>query len=90
MSLDSASKRFSMMNIGSPIHNPLFIPNGTISSGDKYHLLGLYFGITLLAPHILAAAIRRIFIDREIRTEIIPAETRYDIAEREGRNETIR
>lgn len=50
--IDSASKRFSIMNMRSPIRRPLFIPNGTIDDGDRYHLLNLYFGIALGFPKI--------------------------------------
>lgn len=49
MAVDTAAKRFSMMNFGTqPIH-PLFIPDGSINDGDKYHLLTLYSGISLSA-----------------------------------------
>lgn len=36
-----------MINFGSPIINPLIIPDGTVDDGDRYHFLNLYFGITL-------------------------------------------
>lgn len=48
MAIDSANKRFSMMNLGTQPIFPLFPPGGTaIDDGDKYHLLGLYSGIAL-------------------------------------------
>ena len=47
MAVDSARKRFSMMNFGSPIIMPLFIPDGTIDDEDRYHLLNLYYGINI-------------------------------------------
>lgn len=45
MAIDTATKRFSILNFGG---NPfvLFpIPDGTFSSGDNLHLLDLYGGI---------------------------------------------
>jgi hypothetical protein len=48
MAIDSASKRFSMMNFGTQPIFPLFPPAGiAVDDGDKYHLLGLYSGIGL-------------------------------------------
>lgn len=50
MAIDTASKRFSMMNFGTQPIAPLFIPDGTVNDGDKYHMLTLYFGIALNSP----------------------------------------
>lgn len=50
MAIDTASKRFSMVNFGHVPVTPLIIPDGTVGAGDQYHLLNLYFGITLDAP----------------------------------------
>jgi hypothetical protein len=48
MAIDSANKRFSMMNLGTQPIFPLFPPDGVaVDDGDKYHLLGLYSGIAL-------------------------------------------
>lgn len=47
MAVDTASKRYSMINMGDAVISPLFIPDSTIDDGDKYHLLNLYFGIAL-------------------------------------------
>jgi hypothetical protein len=47
MAIDTANKRFSMMNFGRPPTSPLFPPSGSITEGDRYHLLNLYSGITL-------------------------------------------
>jgi len=52
MPIDSAQKRFSIMNMRSPIGRPSFIPDGTIDDGDRYHLINLYFGIALDFPTI--------------------------------------
>lgn len=50
MAIDSANKRFSMMNFGIQPISPLFIPDGTVDAGDKYHMLTLYYGISLSSP----------------------------------------
>jgi len=50
MAIDSANKRFSIMNMRSPIIRPIFIPDGTVNDGDKYHMLNLYYGIALDPP----------------------------------------
>jgi hypothetical protein len=62
MAIDTASKRFSMMNLGTVPTSPLFIPDGTINDGDKYHLLNLYFGIALGSPVEVIASKYRGFI----------------------------
>lgn len=46
MPIDTAAKRFSMMNLGSSIHLVVLMPpDGTIGQGDKQHLLDCYSGI---------------------------------------------
>ena len=51
MAVDSRQKRFSMMSFGSFIPSQiLFEADGTVDADDKYHLLGLYSGITLANP----------------------------------------
>ncbi len=46
MAIDTKSKRFSMMNMGSPaVVQPMPDPDGTIDQGDRQHFLGLYSGI---------------------------------------------
>jgi hypothetical protein len=52
MAVDTASRRFSMMNFGTVPTSPLFIPDGTVDAGDRYHLLNLYHGITLASPTV--------------------------------------
>lgn len=47
MAIDTAQKRFSMMNFGRQPILPLFIPDGSV---DRYHLLNLYSGIILDLP----------------------------------------
>lgn len=49
MAIDTASKRFSMMNFGTQPISPLFIPDGSVDEGDRLHLLTLYSGISLSA-----------------------------------------
>lgn len=52
MAIDTKAKRFSILNFGSAEGGAelLIDPDGTIGSGDQYHLLDLYSGITLDAP----------------------------------------
>lgn len=50
MAIDTANKRFSMMNLGTQPIFPLFEPSGAITDGNKYHFLTLYDGIALDAP----------------------------------------
>lgn len=47
MAIDSANKRFSMINFVNPVSSPLIIPDGLVGDGDRFHFLNLYFGITL-------------------------------------------
>lgn len=54
MALDSANKRYSMLNFGNPIIQPLIIPDGTIASADMYHFLNLYYGISLDPPQAVS------------------------------------
>ncbi len=55
MAVDNANKRFSILKMGGVLVSPLFIPDGTVNDGDKYHLLNLYFGIALdaLVPFVV-------------------------------------
>lgn len=48
MAVDTLAKRWSMLNFGRGIILPK--PNGTLSSGDRAHLVGLYSGIALDSP----------------------------------------
>ena len=50
MAVDTAAKRFSMMNMGTVQMSPLFPPSGSVLDGDRSHLLNLYSGITLDGP----------------------------------------
>jgi len=50
MAVDTAAKRFSIMNLGTQPIFPLFIPDSSIDNGDRYHLLTLYSGIELDFP----------------------------------------
>jgi len=59
MAIDNANKRFSILNMRSPIRKPSIIPNGTIASADMYHLLNLYYGITLDAPVTITSGWKR-------------------------------
>lgn len=46
MPVDTAAKRFSMMNLGSYIHLVVLMPpDGTIGQGDRQHLLDCYSGV---------------------------------------------
>jgi len=49
MAIDTAAKRFSMLNFGTQPIIPLFIPDGSVDEGDRLHLLTLYSGISLSA-----------------------------------------
>lgn len=47
MAIDSAGKRYSMMNFGVNPVIPMIIPDGTIAASDRSHFLNLYSGIDL-------------------------------------------
>lgn len=47
MAIDSAKKRYSVLNFGRQSLLPLPIPDGTIHDGDRYHFLSLYYGIAI-------------------------------------------
>lgn len=44
MAVDTAAKRFSMMNFSDGVQVPM-LPDGTVGQGDKQHLLDCYAGI---------------------------------------------
>ena len=50
MAVDSAIKRFAILNARSPIRRPLFIPDGTVEAIDRAHLLNRYGGIPFDLP----------------------------------------
>ena len=53
MAIDTKAKLFSVLNMSMPVvYRPLIDPDGsgTITEGDRYHLLHLYSGITLDPP----------------------------------------
>lgn len=47
---DTASKRFSGMQLGEVPEATLPVPDGTFSQGDRQHLLTLYSGIAASSP----------------------------------------
>ncbi len=48
MAIDTAEKRFSMMNLViTGARRAMPVPATPISNGERYHRLGLYAGITL-------------------------------------------
>ena len=49
MSIDTRMKRFSMMQFGDT-DITLFESDGAVDADDRFHLLGLYSGITLASP----------------------------------------
>ena len=46
MAVDTAKKRFSMMNFSDHVVQPFAAPSGSVTQGDKQHLLDCYGGIT--------------------------------------------
>lgn len=53
--MDTANKRMSAINVGSPWRGLLPIPDGVISQGDRQHAALMYAGI--LATAVVAATI---------------------------------
>ena len=45
MAVDTAAKRFSLVGFGVPSY--AFVPGGTVGDGDRYDLVGLYYGLAL-------------------------------------------
>lgn len=45
MAVDTAKKRFSMMNFSDGVVIPFAAPSGALTQGDKQHLLDCYSGI---------------------------------------------
>ncbi|MBL4591190.1 MAG: putative Ig domain-containing protein [Phycisphaerales bacterium] len=56
MAIDTPIKRYSMLNVGSPVVFPLFIPDGVVGINDRFHLLNLY-AIISNPPSITSTAI---------------------------------
>jgi hypothetical protein len=50
MAIDTANKRFSMLNFSTVPTLPLFPPSGSINDGDRLHFLDLYSGLAITAP----------------------------------------
>lgn len=55
MSIDTALKRRSIIQIGLPWRDRLPTPDGTFTSADRYMLAGLYSGLVAAAPVQLEA-----------------------------------
>ena len=49
MAINTAARRYSILNFGRTPVFPLFIPDGSVDDGDRLHLLNLYSGIALSA-----------------------------------------
>lgn len=64
MAIDTAAKRFSMMNFGRQPVFPLFPPDSSVDSGDQYHMLTLYSGIALEEAVTAAGGIRKIRVKK--------------------------
>jgi hypothetical protein len=45
MGVDTAAKRFSIMNLGSPWRGPMIVPSGTVNAAERLAFLYLYNGI---------------------------------------------
>ena len=62
MAVDTAARRFSMLNFGRTPVYPLFIPDGSVDDGDRLHLLNLYSGIALSAvtPPVFSGSLSNI------------------------------
>lgn len=50
MAVDTAKKRFSMMNFSNGSSIPFAAPSGSVTGGDKQHLLDCYSGIAFNTP----------------------------------------
>jgi hypothetical protein len=50
MAVDTAEKRFSMMNLGGSSPDILFEPDASVDLDDRQHLLDCYSGIAFGAP----------------------------------------
>ncbi len=63
MAIDTAEKRFSMLNFGSTgtVHL-LFEPDGAVDADDRAHLLDLYSGIALGAPVVVTDSRSRMLL----------------------------
>jgi hypothetical protein len=64
MAVDTAEKRFSMLNFGDGNHwHMTFEADGTVDLDDRQHLLDCYSGIAFGAPagNVLASQLRAAF-----------------------------
>ena len=79
MAIDSAAKRFSMMNLSCPWRGVMVIPSGSVSAGPRAAFLYFYSGVvwtialtderTLFGRVIMAVTTGDKFRLRVIRTE---------------------
>ena len=57
MAIDTAQKRYSMMDFGSPYPIHLFEPDGAVDLDDRQHLLALYSGIVITVVVVIPPSI---------------------------------
>ena len=57
MAIDTAQKRYSMMDFGSPYPIHLFEPDGAVDLDDRQHLLALYSGIVITVVVVIPPSV---------------------------------
>lgn len=78
MAVDSAAKRFSMMELGAGV-GLVLIPDGAIGAQDRSDLLDLYVGLSLSNPATILVDARLIDMDTGYR--LVDTDTGYTLVE---------
>ncbi len=74
--IDTAEKRFSMLNFGDGAHlHVMFEPDGAVDLDDRQHLLDLYAGIAL-GGAVTPSLQRTSYVAFENRTSNVAVESR--------------
>lgn len=86
MAIDTAAKRFSMLNFSESSPSMLlFRADGVVDADDRSHLLALYGGIPLSVP-VQVAIGRYLTFSQKTRTMSLTEETRAAMLTQKTRN----
>lgn len=90
MAIDTATKRCSVIGVGSPVPRLLAVPDGAIAAQDRQELAFLYWGIAATTPVVVVGSVCLTeTVLTETRTFVVPFETRTMSAANEPRKFSI-
>ena len=68
MAIDTSAKIDSMLNFGSIEPTFLPVPDGSVSESDRFHFLGLYYGLSI--AQVVTAALTGTITNATTETNI--------------------